>query len=45
MPFKYTVLVLVVVGALLVFVGAAFGPETREVDFGPAALRNNNERS
>jgi hypothetical protein len=36
MPFKYTVLVLVVVGALLVFVGAALGPETKDVDFGSA---------
>jgi len=45
MPFKYTVLVLVVVGALLVFIGAAWGPETKEVDFGPVALRNNNEKS
>jgi len=42
---KYTVLVLVVVGALLVFIGAAWGPETKEVDFGPVALRNNNEKS
>ena len=34
MPFKYTVLVLVVVGAFLIFVGAAWGPETKDVDFG-----------
>jgi MFS family permease len=34
MPFKYTVLVLVVVGALLIFFGAAWGPETKDVDFG-----------
>jgi MFS family permease len=34
MPFKYTVLVLVVVGAVLIFVGAAWGPETKDVDFG-----------
>lgn len=33
MPFKYTVLVLVVVGALLILVGAAWGPETRDADF------------
>jgi MFS family permease len=32
MPSKYTVLVLVVVGALLIFVGAAWGPETKDVD-------------
>lgn len=34
MPFKYTVLVLVIVGAFLIFVGAAWGPETKDVDFG-----------
>lgn len=33
MPFNYTVLVLVVVGAALIFVGAALGPETKDVDF------------
>jgi MFS family permease len=33
MPFEYTVLVLVVVGALLIVVGAALGPETKDVDF------------
>ncbi len=33
MPYKYTVLVLVVIGALLIFVGAAWGPETKDVDF------------
>ena len=33
MPFKYTVLALVVIGAVLVFVGAALGPETKDVDF------------
>jgi MFS family permease len=33
MPFEYTVLVLVVVGALLIIVGAALGPETKDVDF------------
>ena len=37
MPLKYTVLVLVVVGAVLIFVGAALGPETKDVDFGSAA--------
>jgi MFS family permease len=36
MPFKYTVLVLVVVGAALIFVGAAIGPETKDVDFSSA---------
>jgi MFS family permease len=36
MPFNYTVLVLVVIGAALIFVGAAWGPETKDVDFAPA---------
>jgi MFS family permease len=34
MPFKYTILVLVVIGAVLIFVGAAVGPETKDADFG-----------
>ena len=33
MPYKYTVLALVVIGAFLIFVGAAWGPETKDVDF------------
>lgn len=33
MPYKYTVLALVVIGAVLIFVGAAWGPETKDVDF------------
>lgn len=33
MPREYTVLVLLVIGALLIAVGAAWGPETRDVDF------------
>ena len=37
MPFDYTVLVLGVVGALLIFIGAAWGPETKDVDFHPKA--------
>lgn len=37
MPFDYTVLVLGVVGALLIFIGAAIGPETKDVDFGRGA--------
>ncbi len=44
MPFKYTVLVLVVIGALLIFVGAAWGPETKDVDFAPPAAPNDLER-
>lgn len=33
MPFEYTVLPLLVVGAALVVLGAALGPETKDVDF------------
>jgi MFS family permease len=33
MPFEYTVLVLLVVGALFIVVGAVWGPETKDVDF------------
>lgn len=33
MPFKYTPLPLLVIGALLILVGAAWGPETKDVDF------------
>lgn len=33
MPFEYTVLPLLAVGGLLLFVGAAMGPETKDVDF------------
>jgi MFS family permease len=33
MPFEYTVLVLVVIGGLLILAGAAWGPETKDVDF------------
>jgi MFS family permease len=34
MPFEYTVLVLLVIGALLIVAGAVWGPETKDVDFG-----------
>jgi hypothetical protein len=33
MPFKYTPLPLLVIGALLILVGALWGPETKDVDF------------
>lgn len=33
MPAKYTVLVLVAVGAALIFLGALWGPETKDADF------------
>ena len=32
-PFEYTVLALLVIGALLIVVGAAWGPETKDVEF------------
>lgn len=35
MPFQYTGLVLVAVGGVLITAGAAWGPETKDVDFGP----------
>jgi len=34
----------VVVGALLIFIGAAWGPETKDVDFGAAAPLGDRER-
>ena len=34
MPFKYTALPLLVIGSLLIVVGAFIGPETKDVDFG-----------
>jgi MFS family permease len=33
MPFKYTPLPLLVIGALLILIGAVWGPETKDVDF------------
>jgi MFS family permease len=33
MPFKYTPLPLLVIGALLILIGAIWGPETKDVDF------------
>jgi Na+/melibiose symporter-like transporter len=33
MPFEYTPLPLLVIGALLILIGAAWGPETKDVDF------------
>ncbi|HEV2094735.1 MAG TPA: MFS transporter [Rubrobacter sp.] len=33
MPFKYTPLPLLVIGALLMLIGAVWGPETKDVDF------------
>ncbi|MQA06382.1 MAG: MFS transporter [Streptosporangiales bacterium] len=38
MPFEYTGVVLVVVGGLLVLVGGALGPETRDVDMSDPQL-------
>lgn len=33
MPFRYTVLVLIIIGGCLITTGAAMGPETKDVDF------------
>ena len=39
MPFEYTVLVLLVIGSLLMVVGAVWGPETKDVDFADDAAQ------
>jgi MFS family permease len=49
MPFKFTPLPLLVIGALLILVGAVWGPETKDVDFTEdpevKASRERRERS
>jgi MFS family permease len=45
MPFEYTVLVLLVVGALLMVAGAVWGPETKDVDFSEDAAPGAGERA
>jgi len=46
MPFEYTVLVLLVIGSLLMVVGAVWGPETKDVDFSEeAAPRAEEDRA
>lgn len=42
MPFEYTVLPLLVVGGLLIVVGAALGPETKDVDFAESGKTSQN---
>jgi MFS family permease len=37
MPFKYTPLPLLVVGSMLILIGALWGPETKDVDFAEEA--------
>ena len=39
----YTVLPLLVVGGLLITIGGALGPETRDVDLGPATPERDDE--
>lgn len=39
MPFEYTALPLLVIGSVLISVGAAMGPETKDVDFAQAEVR------
>jgi MFS family permease len=45
MPFEYTPLPLLVIGALLIVVGAAWGPETRDVDFAEEVRAAPGDRS
>ncbi|WP_239028444.1 hypothetical protein [Pseudonocardia acidicola] len=45
MPAQYTVLPLLVIGSVLITVGAAMGPETRDVDFGAAVPAGAAERA
>ncbi|WP_035741822.1 MFS transporter [Arthrobacter sp. MA-N2] len=45
MPIAYTPVVLIVIGALLLAVGAYLGPETRDVDMGPQAAELTNFRA
>jgi MFS family permease len=39
LPFELTPLVLIVIGGLLIFTGAALGPETKDVDLGAQSPR------
>jgi hypothetical protein len=45
MPFEYTALVLLAIGALLIAVGAALGPETKDVDFSEDVREKPGSRS
>jgi len=45
MPFKYTPLPLLVIGALLMLIGAVWGPETRDVDFSQEAAASPDARA
>jgi hypothetical protein len=45
MPFEYTPLPLLVIGALLIVVGAAWGPETKDVDFSEEVRAAPGDRS
>jgi MFS family permease len=45
MPFEYTPLPLLVIGALLIAVGAAWGPETKDVDFSEDVHEETGDRA
>lgn len=45
MPFKYTPLPLLVIGALLILIGALWGPETKDVDFHAEVEETTKDRS
>lgn len=43
MPFEYTALPMVAVGGLLIVIGAAWGPETKDVDFSASLRKSTGE--
>lgn len=44
MPFKYTPLPLLVIGSMLILIGALWGPETKDVDFAEDAEASKSEK-
>lgn len=45
MPFEYTSLPLIIIGGLLIVVGAAWGPETKDVDFAASSSDLSEEKT
>ncbi|GAA5136908.1 MFS transporter [Alloalcanivorax gelatiniphagus] len=43
MPYQYTPLVLISLGGLLISIGAAIGPETKDVDLGPPQVESSED--
>jgi hypothetical protein len=43
MPFKFTPLPLLVIGSMLILIGALWGPETKDVDFADDAEASKSE--